>query len=135
MIRKVSLATLTAFGFLFLSNAFLFPLLFPGGAGETYANARKAPLLGVHTAALVLTALLLAFLYPKWRREGSPWKEGAGFGFWMALLVALPTRLHIYAATTVEFPESMAVLLWIVVTWGASGALIGRIYGRAAGPS
>ena len=44
--KKLLLATFGSFAFLLLVNAALFPVFFPAGPPEHYANARPAPAYG-----------------------------------------------------------------------------------------
>ena len=129
---KLLLAALVAFVFLMLVNALLVGFIFPEGSPEKYQSERSEPKSMFNALGLAISALLMAYMYPKGYAAGTPWTEGLRFGMVLGLLVVLPLCLHIYARVDVEFGSLLTVILWTVVTWGISGALIGSIYGKRA---
>ena len=59
---------------------------------------REEPLIGLFVAHHVLYAVLLAALYPRFRRSGAVWTEGAWFGLLTGTLVFLPNALVVRGA-------------------------------------
>ncbi len=129
--KKLILATLASFVYLVVVNATLFPVFFPDGPPEHYANTRPSPLLMYSLMAFLITAFLMAYLYPLVYRGGRPWKEGLRVGIIMALFVSLPENLHVYALTHVSFVALLLPAIWVTVIWGIAGLVIGFVYGGA----
>lgn len=130
---RLPLAALSALVFLVIAGTILFPYVFPDGPPVPYRYPRQEPLAAVHVFALLVTALLLAYIFPKGYRGGKPWAEGLRFGMVMGVLVSLPTTLHVYADAQTAAPGLVTAVLWTVITWGISGALIGAVYGKSLG--
>jgi len=130
---KLPLAALAALVFLTIVGTLLFSIVFPDGPPQLFLHARQEPLAAVHLFALLVTSVLLAYIYPKGYRGGTPWAEGLRFGMLMGVLVSLPTNLHVYADTDTSTAGLVTAILWTVITWGISGALIGAVYGKSLG--
>src|SRR5882762_8615893 len=128
--KKLLLATLGGFVFLLAVNAALFPIFFPDGPPERYTGARAAPLVFYNVLAFLITAFLMAYLYPLIYRGGKTWKEGLRVGVVMALFVSLPENLHVYALTNVSFLKLLFPAIWVILIWGLAVVVIGFIYGK-----
>jgi hypothetical protein len=72
-------ATVAALIVLLLLNMFVFPLIFPTGVTSRFANMRPTPLVALHLAAFLITAVLLTALCAVPRRVGSS-LAAAGIG-------------------------------------------------------
>jgi hypothetical protein len=131
-LARFALAALAATVLLTIINAFLYPVVFPKGPPGIYRFPRSEPSTPVHFVAVLVTSVLLAYVYPKGYGGRTPWAEGLRFGMLTGLLVSLPTNLHVYAATETPLPGLVTAVLWTVITWGITGSLIGAIYGRTA---
>lgn len=127
--KRFLLATLGSFLFLLVVNALLFPVFFPNGPPEQYVDSRPAPLVSYHLLAFLITAFLMAYLYPLVYRGGSTWKAGLRVGVIMGLFVSLPENLHVYALTNVSFIKLLFPAVWVTVIWGLAGVVIGLVYG------
>jgi hypothetical protein len=128
---KLPLAALAALVFLILANTILFPLAFPDGPPTLYRHERSEPLTAVQLLAFLVTSVLLAYIFPIGYRGGKPWSEGMRFGMLMGVLVSVPMSLHVYATAETTSLGLVSVVLWTVITWGISGALIGAVYGKS----
>lgn len=128
-VARFGLAALAALAFLLVSNVVLYPVVFPEGSPDAYRYMRNAPIAAYHFLALLVTAALLSFVYPKGYRGGVPWAEGLRFGMMMGVLTSLPMSLHVYAKAEVPLAGLLTGVLWTVITWGISGGLIGAVYG------
>ena len=78
--KRLIVATLCSFAFLLVVNAVLFPVFFPEGPPERYLESRPAPLLLYNVLAFLITAFLMAYLYPLVYRGGAGWKAGLRVG-------------------------------------------------------
>lgn len=128
--KKLLLATLCSFVFLTVVNAILFPVFFPGGPPDRYVEARPSPLVIYSLLAFLITSLLMSYLYTLLYRGGPAWKEGLRAGVIMALFVSLPENLHVYALANVSVVRLLFPALWVTVIWGATGVMIGFVYGK-----
>jgi hypothetical protein len=129
-IAKFSLAALAALAFLLVVNGILFPVVFPEGPPDYYRYMRAEPIAAYNFLALLITSVLLAYVFPIGYRGRTPWAEGLRFGMLMAALTSLPMSLHVYAAAEIAFTGLLTVVLWTVITWGVAGGLIGAVYGK-----
>jgi hypothetical protein len=127
---KLLLAALAAFVFLFIAGAALYPVVFPDGAPGQSRYPREEPLVAPRLFALLVTSLLLAYIFPKGYGGRKPWAEGVRFGMLMGALASIPTNLHVYAMADTPAPGLVTAVLWTVITWGVSGGLIGAVYGK-----
>jgi hypothetical protein len=134
-LKKLFLSTIAASIFLILINTVLFPLVFPDGPAQFYANAREKPLFLFNLLAYIATAFLLAYIYPIGYRGGSPRVEGIRFGMYMGLLVSLPHTFHVYATVDYAFYSAALVIAWTIVVWGAVGIVIALVHGSRKGES
>lgn len=125
------LAALVALVFLVVVNAVFFPIVFPEGTPEIYRYEREKPLSTFHLLAVLVTAALMAYIFPIGYRGGKPWAEGLRFGMLMGVLVSLPMNLHVYAMTKTAFAGLLTTVLWTVITWGIAGGLIGAVFGKS----
>jgi hypothetical protein len=133
--KKLILATLASFLFLVIVNALVFPVFFPDGPPEQYSNSRPIPLFQFHLLAFLVTAFLMAYLYPLINRGGARWKEGLKVGVIMALFVSLPENLHLYAMADISFLVGVFPMLWVTVIWGVAGIVIALVYGKTLSES
>jgi hypothetical protein len=130
-IPRYALAALAAVVFLVVINAIFFPIVFPEGTPEIYRYEREEPLSMYHLLAILVTSVLMAYIFPIGYRGGKPWAEGLRFGMLMGVLVSLPMNLHVYALTKTAFAGLLTAVLWTVITWGIAGALIGAVFGKS----
>lgn len=125
------LAALASFVFLLAVGAIFHPLVFPNGAPGQLLYPRDQPLLAPRLAALLVTAGLLAYIYPKGYGGKKPWAEGLRFGMLMGALFSIPTNLLLFATADVQAAALVTAVFWTVITWGISGGLIGAVYGNS----
>ena len=130
-IARFALAALAAMAFLLVVNVLLYPVVFPGGPPQLYQYERAEPLALYHLLAMLVTSLILAYVFPLGYRGKTPWAEGLRFGMLMGVLVSLPAALNIYAMTDIEFAGLLTVVLWSVITLGVAGLLVGASYGKS----
>ena len=121
-------STVVTTAMLVLFNAFLFPLVFPGGLAETFMNAREPQLMAYRLLGFLCTGGLLSFIVAFSDTTGA--RDTLMLGGMLGLLVALPEHLHLYAMTTAPAGEQFLPVLWTVVTWalvvGAAGWVVAR---------
>jgi hypothetical protein len=123
------LAAAAALAFLTISGALLAPILFPNGTAVFAGYERAEPVFAFHLLGWLVTAVLLAWIFPIGYRGGVAWAEGLRFGMLMGVLSGLPGVLHTYADLDAGFSVLLTVVLWQVITWGIAGALVGTVYG------
>jgi Zn-dependent protease with chaperone function len=120
-------ATVAALVLLVLLNMFVFPLIFPGGVASKFANARPTPLITLHLAAFLATAVLLTVLCTGARLAKSS-LAAAGIGALAGLLAALPSTLHTNAMAHVPVSGEVAAVLWTTVSWALAAGVAHRAY-------
>ena len=130
-IVRLVLAGLVALVFLTVCGMLLAPVLFPSETALFPGYRRAEPVFVFRLLAWVITAGLLARIFPIGYRGGVPWAEGLRFGMLMGVLAGLPAALDTYANLEVGFPILLTAVLWHVITWGVAGALIGAVYAPA----
>ncbi len=112
---------------LLLLNMFVFPLFFPGGVATKFANVRPEPLLELHLAAFVSTAILLTAICAVSRRVDSI-AAAAGIGALVGVLASLPSSLHTVALTIQPISSEITAILWTTVTWAVAAGVAHRAY-------
>lgn len=125
-------ATVASLVVLLLLNLFVFPLIFPGGVASKFANARPTPVITLHLAAFLATAVLLTALCAVPRVAGSS-LAAAGIGALAGLLAALPSTLHTSAMAHVPVSREVAAVSWTTISWAlAAGAAHAAYWWRRA---
>jgi hypothetical protein len=94
---------------------------------------RKEPLIPLGIVSILMQALVLAYLYPLFYRDGSPVKEGLKFGLLIGVLMA---SIAVFAEAGKQNVSSLATWLvfesaYYVLQFGVLGVIIGLIYGRS----
>lgn len=128
-LARFSLAALAAMAFLLVVNVVLYPYVFPSDPSGLYRNQRADPLALYHVLSMLVTSILLAYVFPIGYRGRTPWAEGLRFGMLMGVLIGLPWSLHVYAITDTAFAGLLTHVLWTVITYGVAGGVIGAAYG------
>ena len=109
-------------------NGWLFPLVFPNGLAEKFANAREPQLMMFHVIAFLATGGFLSFIVAFSDTTGA--RDTLLLGALLGLLVSLPEHLHLYAMTTAPMVDQFLPVVWTVVTWalvvGAAGWVVAR---------
>ena len=131
ILARFPLAALAAMAFLLVVNVVLYPIAFPNGPPEIYRYERTDPLALYHVLAMLVTSVLLAYIFPMGYRGRTPWAEGLRFGMLMGVLIGLPWSLNAYSISDTEFSGLLTSVLWMVITYGVAGALIGAAYGKS----
>jgi hypothetical protein len=115
-------ASLSALAVLLLLNMFVFPFIFPSGVASKFSNTRPQPLVALHFAAFITTALLLTALCVVTRGPGST-LAAAGIGALAGLLTSLPSAFHTNALSHQPLAGEVSAVLWTTITWAlATGA-------------
>ena len=130
---RILLISSVVFVYLIVVNAFIFPLVFPDGLAEKFINSRPDPLPLFHVLAFAATAVLLTLLVNKLSSASSSITSGLWGGVWLALLVAVPEHLHLYAMTQASAIEQTIPVVWTVVTWGIAGMIVAAILKKRRG--
>ena len=130
-LARFPLAALAAMAFLLVVNVVLYPIAFPNGPPEIYRYERTDPLALYHVLAMLVTSVLLAYIFPMGYRGRTPWAEGLRFGMLMGVLIGLPWSLNAYSISDTEFSGLLTSVFWMVITYGIAGALIGAAYGKS----
>lgn len=133
--RWLTLTALMTFVYLIAVNGLVFPLIFPDGLAEKFANARPVERPLYHLLAFAATAILLTLLVERLATGSRPVVGGLLAGVLLGLLVALPEHLHLYAMTEAPASRQFIPVAWIAATWGLAGWLIGTVRARVAGRS
>jgi hypothetical protein len=132
-IQRFLFAAIGAFVFFVVVNAVFSSVLFPEGPYRHYRNLRPEPLAVFGIVAALITALLMAYIFPMGYKGGKLTAEGLRFGMLLGVLVSLPANLQLYGAAVVPFDGLLTVILWTIITWGIAGAIIAAIYGKTLG--
>jgi hypothetical protein len=120
-------ATVASLLVLLLLNMFVFRLIFPGGVASKFANARPTPVVALHLAALLATAVLLTALCAVPRLAESS-LVAAGIGAIAGLLAALPSTLHTSAMARVSVSGEVAAVLWTTLSWALAAGVAHAAY-------
>jgi hypothetical protein len=106
---------------------FVFRLVFPGGVASKFANARPTPLVALHLAAFIATAVLLTALCAVPRGPGST-LAATGIGAMAGLLAALPSALHTGALARLPISGEVSAVLWTTFTWALAAGVAHAAY-------
>ncbi|MGE0525479.1 MAG: DUF1761 domain-containing protein [Bdellovibrionales bacterium] len=96
---------------------------------------REPPIIPLGFASMILQGLILAFLYPRYYRGGSPLAEGVKFGLVMGTFLfsvstlANAAKIQVSSMSTWLFIQTAFHLIQFVLV----GAGIGLIYGKRRG--
>jgi hypothetical protein len=126
--KRILLALFAYLILRFVFDAVLMPGFLREMAGSSYAPLRKAHLAQYHILAMLAHATLFVWLYALVSRQcDGSWRLGLAFGILAALLVSLPSALHVYAM--VDKPASNVIypVLWTVVTNAVGGIVVAAI--------
>ena len=130
-IQRFAIAAIAASVFFIVVDTWISPLLFPDGTAGLYLMPRVHPPAAPGIAAVLITALLLSYIFPIGYKGGKHFAEGLRFGMLLGVLVSLPANLRLYAAAEVRFDSLLTIILWTIITWGIAGAIIASIYGKS----
>lgn len=94
--------------------------------------SRKEPIIPLGVASMVMQALVLAYLYPRFYRGGHPVASGATFGLLVSVLMA---SIAVFAEAGKQQVSSLSTWLlfestYYLLQFGLVGVCIGLIYGR-----
>lgn len=128
--QRFLLAAAGASIFFIAVDALLTPVLFPDGTTFYYRTPRSQPLATAAIAAAIITAFLMAYIFPIGYKGGKHFAEGLRFGMLLGVLVSLPPNLRVYAAADVRFESLLTIILWTIINCGIAGALIAVTYGK-----
>jgi hypothetical protein len=128
-IVRFTVASVAALLALLALNMFVFPLIFPSGVAAKFANTRSEPLVLLHLAAFVATAVLLTLLGAVVRPAASI-SGAASVGAIAGLLAALPSTLHTQALARVTVSAEVAAVMWTTITWSLAAAVAHWVYHR-----
>ncbi len=117
--------SLIIFIYLLAVNAFVFPLIFPDGLVEKFANARAEVRPLYHLLAFAVTAVLLTILVDRLTVSRRSKIDGLFAAIALGLLVSLPEHLHLYAMIDASAVEQFIPVVWITITWGIAGIIVG----------
>lgn len=97
---------------------------------------RKEPLIPLGIASIVMQALVLAYLYPRFSKGVGPVKEGLAFGLLIGVLMA---SIAVFAEAGKQNVSSLAIWLtfesvYYLLQFGLVGVVIALIYGKRAMP-
>ncbi|MBI2841539.1 MAG: hypothetical protein HYX75_24750 [Acidobacteria bacterium] len=126
-VARLVMAAIAALVVLLVLNMFVFPFVFPTGVSSKFVNTRSEPLLFLHLAALVATAVLLTMLCVLTRPAGTS-LGAAGIGAVAGLLSSLPSSLHTHAMAHIQTSAEAAAVIWTTVTWSVAGAAAHWVY-------
>ena len=125
-----AVSVVVVFVYLVIINAFVFPMIFPDGPAEKFANAREDTLPLFHLLAFAATAILLTIVVDKLADYDRSIIDGTLAGCLLGLLVALPEHLHLHAMVEATPARQFVPVVWTMTTWAVAGLLIGMIRSR-----
>lgn len=93
---------------------------------------RKEPIIPLGIASILMQALILAYLYPRFFKGGNPVREGLAFGLLSGVLMA---SIAVFAEAGKQHVSSLATWLvfesaYYLLQFGLLGVVIALIYGR-----
>lgn len=130
-LNRLVLAVLAGFIVLMAVNTVFYPMVFPDGPPDKLWNQRTAPLVPLQVAATLITAALMAWMYPiGYRGKKPPWTEGLRFGLLLGAFLAVPMAMHTFARADIAPGLLLTPVLWTLVTFGITGIAIALVYGQ-----
>lgn len=128
----MSLKRVTIAFFAYLVLRFVFDaMLMPGAlrelAGSSYAPLRDKHLDHYHLLAMLAHATLFVALYGIASRGGGSWHFGLVYGILTALLISLPSALHVYAMVDKPAVNVVYPVIWTIVTNAIGGIVVALI--------
>lgn len=112
------------FGF----DAVLMPEFLRKLASSGLGPLRDSHLNAFHMLAMLAHAILFVWLYALVTRDGAgSWRVGLLYGILTALLISLPTALHMYAMIDKPAANVVYPVLWTVVTNAIGGIVVAMI--------
>ena len=87
---------------------------------------------GLVVLFVVPVTLIMAYLYPKGYEGGAPAMEGFRFGALIGIIMVLPLNVLFVGMFDVAVGAAVLDVPWHVIEQGATGAMIGLAYGKAA---
>ena len=131
--KKLALAGIAGFVVMFISSGIWYMALMADYYDEQFAAvSREEPLMMWIIIGYLVTALLLAYVYPFGYKGGNPVKEGLRFGFTMGLVMMLPMALITYAVNPVPGSALTVDTIYQVVEKSIGGIVIGLVYGKGS---
>lgn len=107
-------------------------VLFKGLYEELGIFTRKEPIIPLGIASIIMQALVLAYLYPRFSKGAGPVKEGVAFGLLIGVLMA---SIAVFAEAGKQNVSSLTTWLtfksvYYLLQFGLVGVIIGLIYGK-----
>ena len=131
--KKLVFAWLAGFVAMFLLSGLWYMVLMPDYYGTQFADVSRAePLFTWIVFGYLVGSFLLAYIYPIGYKGESPLKEGLRFGFFMGLLLAVPSMFIGYAVNTYPLSGTMVDIIYQIVEKTIGGGVIGYVYGGGA---
>ncbi|MFQ5866084.1 MAG: hypothetical protein ACE5IW_12735 [bacterium] len=85
-----------------------------------------------HFFRLAIIALVMAFMYPKRYKGGTPWLEGLRFGLLIAILLVGASALDFYATLPIAGGTIVVIYIPEFIGLCITGIVMGAIYGKIA---
>ena len=131
-LKWLMISSFIIFIYLIVVNSLLFPFVFPEGLAEKFSNMRPEQVPVFHLLAFVATAVLLTILVDKLNGNVRPIVNATISAALLGLLVALPEHLHLYAMVDATAVQQFMPVVWIIVSWGLAGTIIGAVRGKVS---
>lgn len=131
--KKLITAWIASFIVMFLLSGLWYTILMPEYYSAQFANVSRAkPLLIWIVLGYLIVSFLMAYIYPIGYKGKSPLSEGLRFGFFMGLILSLPTAFILYGVHTIPLSGALVDTLYLVVEKTIGGIVIGYVYGSGA---
>ena len=120
----------------FIFDAVMMPDFLRKLAGSSFSPLRDTQLAQYHIIAMLVHAMVFVWLYALISRGGlGSWRVGLIYGVLAALLVSLPTALHMYAMVDKPAANVAWPVLWTILTNAVGGVVVAAIVDVGTAPS
>ena len=131
--KKLVFAWLAGFFAMFLLSGLWYMVLMADYYSVQFADVSRAePLFTWIVLGYLAVSFLMAYIYPMGYKGLSPVNEGIRFGFFMGLIIAVPSMFIAYAVNTIPLTGSMVDIIYQIVEKTIGGGVIGYVYGSSA---
>ncbi len=130
--KRLVLAIIAAFLLQGIAGTVWHVIVFKDLYAESMAKvARPEPMMGAVLLAILVRAVLMAWIYPVGYKGGAPWREGARFGVVMGLLSGTIIAI-LYGNASFGAGWLWADLAYFIVEGAIVGIAIAYCYGGRA---
>jgi len=112
-------------------------VLFKSVYAELGIFTRKEPLIPLGLISMVIQGVVLAYLYPFFKKDGTPMKDGLKFGLLMGIFMGSNAVFAEAGKNEVTSLSTWLLLesIYYIVQFAITGTVIGLIFGKTSGES